>query len=570
MNAQDIVVGLARVGDDGVLLHRVFDGYTPNRATPLPDTAFGGVDDLTDAGAVEDTVSGLTHVRFRRPAVTADCFDHQAVPGLLHDLIFAFGSEMPRHSPDIPVPSDTAFYAPDLIKYHGADHRHWTTVALGATPPPAVDGEGEGEGEGEGASGCVPSPLAGYACQHVVDDTFVLHSNVTDDLVLRAGTVTDDGGYLGFGPSPTGGMVDSHVVLADRRQGTTRVLNLVDKVSTNPEASIEDDEGGERVISSSYSVEGGQLIVEQVRKRTTALLSPEGQTFVYARGPSSGDTGYHGTRKAAFRVVLGGSGGDGGGGVAVIDDGGVDGTSQHQARVAHGILMALGWGLFLPLGILASAHGRSAFARRFGSDGAWFTWGHRPLQILGLALTLSAFIVALVLLSPASIEAWPGHGIAGLIIMIGALSQPLNALLRPAPPVDPAHRPRSRTWWELLHRSVGYLTTIAALTNMSLGVNLYQTLEGGRSEWDALSVIVVLLQVVGAILVGRSLLHCDYTTDSDGTPLRASPPVKVPPREARPDLGPRVLSAPTSTSRTSRSGGGGGRRSRSRHRAHVV
>ena len=60
MDCTDIVVGMAR-GEQ----FRVIDSYTRDRATPRPDSFYGGEESLVAAAGRE--TDGVTYIKWRKP-----------------------------------------------------------------------------------------------------------------------------------------------------------------------------------------------------------------------------------------------------------------------------------------------------------------------------------------------------------------------------------------------------------------------------------------------------------------------------------------------------------------------
>lgn len=110
MDCTDMVVGAAREGRG-----RVGDYYTRDRSTPLPDSYYGGEDDLASYHAWEE--DGKTTLRVVRSS-GGGVADH-ALEGELH-VIWAHGQQAP-------------YYGPDQLKYHGKNSRGVTVVDFGSS-----------------------------------------------------------------------------------------------------------------------------------------------------------------------------------------------------------------------------------------------------------------------------------------------------------------------------------------------------------------------------------------------------------------------------------------------------
>lgn len=116
MDCSDIIIGSVRGN-----YHRLRDSYARGRHTPLPDSIWGGRDDLIGAAGWERY--GVTTIVFRRRMDSTDGPDH-SIRGDMQ-VIWARGQEpgevvsVPSHqlTPGNPVISD--FYTRDEVKYHG-------------------------------------------------------------------------------------------------------------------------------------------------------------------------------------------------------------------------------------------------------------------------------------------------------------------------------------------------------------------------------------------------------------------------------------------------------------------
>jgi len=127
----------------------------------------------------------------------------------------------------------------------------------------------------------------------------------------------------------------------------------------------------------------------------------------------------------------------------------LDTTHPNQnVWLAHGILLAIAWGVLAPLAIGASLLRKHITATRFGM--LWFSW-HFYLNIGVVLLTLIGFILAVVATQK---EGNPHfrvdgstkdvHQKAGLAIMILVVVQGMAGYFRPAAPASAAPKPTSK------------------------------------------------------------------------------------------------------------------------------
>ena len=138
-------------------------------------------------------------------------------------------------------------------------------------------------------------------------------------------------------------------------------------------------------------------------------------------------------------------------------------SSANGWVVAHGTLMVTSWGLLLPMGVLI-AH----FLRH--RDPMWFLI-HRAIQVTGVCLALSGFIIAVTQFSvfhPGYFAVAQAHGYMGCIVMTIGFFQPINAYFRPHKGKE---HPRSekRKYWEWLHKGSGWFAIFLAVPTICIG-----------------------------------------------------------------------------------------------------
>ena len=164
------------------------------------------------------------------------------------------------------------------------------------------------------------------------------------------------------------------------------------------------------------------------------------------------------------------------------------GGIKQWALYAHGILMILGWSLLFPVGILFSRFGRECLK----TNGRWFKL-HRAVQSLGLVATCVALIVMIAYHHGTDEDHFSTtHGKVGLALMIVAVCQPLNALLRPHP--KPKTTPR--LVWEVVHKTCGYASVVIAAWNAFGGLESEWWSEHEDVHDDLLNVLRALVVVV--------------------------------------------------------------------------
>src|SRR5665811_1978497 len=107
MDCTDMVIGTAR-GD----YSRIRDYYTMDRSTPMPDSFWGGKDDIVGATGWE--TNSKTFLIFRKSIKSEDVITDHNLSGNLQ-MIWSKGQELSA----IDYPHHAPFYARDELKYHG-------------------------------------------------------------------------------------------------------------------------------------------------------------------------------------------------------------------------------------------------------------------------------------------------------------------------------------------------------------------------------------------------------------------------------------------------------------------
>uniref|UniRef100_A0A6U3CPA2 Cytochrome b561 domain-containing protein n=1 Tax=Entomoneis paludosa TaxID=265537 RepID=A0A6U3CPA2_9STRA len=161
----------------------------------------------------------------------------------------------------------------------------------------------------------------------------------------------------------------------------------------------------------------------------------------------------------------------------------------------HILCMMLSMGILIPVGVLIPLAFRLTLFKR---NDAWFRY-HRILQTIGLLLLLTGVCAAFQGSSATSFS--ETHHKLGLTIFILALSQPINAVLRPHKPENGESPSLKRRAWEVLHKGVGYSTVVLAWVNIFLGIDL---LEEWYSASDDLVSALTFTQSVfmGVVFLG--------------------------------------------------------------------
>lgn len=164
--------------------------------------------------------------------------------------------------------------------------------------------------------------------------------------------------------------------------------------------------------------------------------------------------------------------------------------SQPAIRYAHAVMMALAWGLAIPVGVISARFGKRV-PPTSGPNACWFVT-HRIIQSAGVLVAVIGFILALVM-TPSSTHFSLPHHVLGLVVMILGILQPINAVLRPHVPKPGEAKSTLRLAWEVGHKGSGYVAVILAMATIFLGIKQLSLSEG----WTAAYAVIVALLIAG-------------------------------------------------------------------------
>ena len=325
-------------------------------------------------------------------------------------------------------------------------------VCIDPSPPPALELPKE--------SRYPTSSLTGYTSMYSppnVPNDYTLHWTVRGnkvDMAVTALVPSAVNGWLSVAFSTDGQMVGSSAVMGQPSAGTVKMFNLDGKPPSFRSAQQEP------LNNTAITVVDGLITMRFTRATSGRVpIVPSSNTLLlwgFGSAPyGPGSAGYHGRERGRFLVSLSGSDAPLLGGVAF----GIDPVDVY--KMAHGVLMFLGWGVLLPLGAVTSRFFRH-------HDPLWFDI-HRFLQMSGLLSGFIGWVIALVQFTPfgAMPRLGQAHYTFGMMVMVLGLMQPLNGILRP-------HKGQPfRKQWEWLHKGSGYTALFLAWPTIFMGAALF-------------------------------------------------------------------------------------------------
>lgn len=191
---------------------------------------------------------------------------------------------------------------------------------------------------------------------------------------------------------------------------------------------------------------------------------------------------------------------------------------------AHGILMAIAWGVLCPLAIGAS------MLRSFFPPGMFFQI-HRALNSLVVLMTLIAFSLAVKATNIEELDHFSEetHRRMGLVIFLFSLLQASNGLLRPHAPEAGEEKKKVRFIWEIAHRVLGALTLFMAWSNCNTGLERYfLKFDNGSDDETTLRAVfwAFAAGLSGVIVISYAGITASKMSSGDGEAERKQEPAE--------------------------------------------
>merc|ERR1712232_307698 len=163
------------------------------------------------------------------------------------------------------------------------------------------------------------------------------------------------------------------------------------------------------------------------------------------------------------------------------------------------------WAILASVGIMSSA-----FRWILPSGPVWF-YIHRGVQTLVVLLTAIGFVIAVIFTQKKDKPHFENtHMIVGLVVVIVAVLQPMNALCRGHPAGTNEQKTLKRGIWEVVHKLFGYGTWILGCYAAMLGLQLM-----GKDRLADLH-LYVWCAVLLAMYIGLTVIGC-FVTKGEGT-----------------------------------------------------
>ncbi|XP_011069702.1 cytochrome b561, DM13 and DOMON domain-containing protein At5g54830 [Sesamum indicum] len=157
----------------------------------------------------------------------------------------------------------------------------------------------------------------------------------------------------------------------------------------------------------------------------------------------------------------------------------------------HGFMMFLAWGILLPGGILAARYLKHV------KDDNWFRI-HVYLQYSGLAIVFLGFLFAVAELRGLTFDSV--HVKFGMLAILLAVAQPVNAYLRPKKPANGEETSKTRLIWEYTHIIIGRCAIVVGVAALISGMKHLGERYGDENV-NGLSWALIVWLLIGALTV---------------------------------------------------------------------
>lgn len=346
---------------------------------------------------------------------------------------------------------------------------------------PVVPDNGDTGNNGDGTNTKTPAPAAatvvGGGVSIALDSsmTAIVTKDISDPLSLKFEVTYQGVGWFGIGVSSDGTMDSngqgSDLIVCEQNNVVKRYWSKDKSKPTNGivvQGATCVTSSGKSTMTFSRTV---QAATGSAQQRT---INSNGAThFIHASHTTSKTLIYHSKRGSLLvenleTKLIAAANSNSNSPTKTIGGGDALEVPVPFVLMAHGILMALSWGLLLPLGVLVAMCNRH--------ENWWFRI-HKNMQYLGWFLQIVGVVMAFVYKNDGShfvgrpIAVY--HMFGGLLVVIIGTLQPLNACCRPHDNKKDSTRGTmcndTRVLWEFFHKNLGRLAILFGVLNCFLG-----------------------------------------------------------------------------------------------------
>ncbi|XP_055824010.1 cytochrome b561 and DOMON domain-containing protein At4g12980-like [Solanum dulcamara] len=187
---------------------------------------------------------------------------------------------------------------------------------------------------------------------------------------------------------------------------------------------------------------------------------------------------------------------------------------RRQARITHGILSIIGWGVILPIGVIIARYFRKG-PIHWNEHDQW-KHAHKACQACGYIFGATGWAIGLWLGTYSKYYSFPKHGAYGISIFTFATLQTLALRLKPNKN-DELH-----TYWSIYHLSLGYALLIVICVNIFKGIKIFQEEDTWRPAYivviASLAFVFFVFEIINWLKFKVDQLKSKKDMSSNGTP----------------------------------------------------
>lgn len=189
---------------------------------------------------------------------------------------------------------------------------------------------------------------------------------------------------------------------------------------------------------------------------------------------------------------------------------------RHQARIAHGVLSIIGWGVILPIGVIIARYFKKG-PIQWNEHDQW-KHAHKACQACGYIIGATGWAIGLWLGTSSKYYSFPKHGAFGVSIFTFATLQTLALRLKPHKNDD------LHMYWSIYHHSLGYALLAVISVNIFKGIKILQEEDTWRPAYIAIIASLVFIffvfEIINWLKFKHDQLENQKAMSSNGTPRK--------------------------------------------------
>ncbi|KAM3394934.1 cytochrome and DOMON domain-containing protein [Capsicum galapagoense] len=186
---------------------------------------------------------------------------------------------------------------------------------------------------------------------------------------------------------------------------------------------------------------------------------------------------------------------------------------RRHARIAHGILSIIGWGVVLPIGVIIARYFKKG-PIHWNEHDQW-KYAHKACQACGYIIGATGWALGMWLGNSSKHYSFPKHGAYGISIFTFATLQTLALRYKPHKN-DQLH-----TYWSIYHLALGYALLSVICVNIFKGIIILQEEDTWKPAYIAviacLFFIFIVFEIINWIKFKVDKKKADQEMSSNGT-----------------------------------------------------